>query len=113
MNQPVTINFVPEQVLTWVIIGLLAGMLASFIMRDRFGFVGSIVIGLLGALAGGIVVTLFHIQVGSVFTGGITLQWADIVVSFIGALIILMLFGGFARRRYYARGPMTETVIRD
>jgi len=99
MNQSVTVNFVPEQVITWIIIGLIAGLLAGLLIRGRTGFVSSIVVGLLGALLGGFLFTILHIQVPAIFSGGITLAWADMFVAFIGAVIILVLFGGFYRAR--------------
>src|SRR4051812_38240720 len=98
MNQSVTVNFVPEQVITWVIIGLIAGVLASLLIRGRrFGFVTSVVVGLLGALLGGFLFTALHIQLP--VSGGITLAWSDMLVAFIGAVIILVIFGGFFRAR--------------
>jgi uncharacterized membrane protein YeaQ/YmgE (transglycosylase-associated protein family) len=98
MNDSVTINFVPEQVITWVIIGLIAGVLASVLIRGRrFGFVTSVIVGLLGALLGGFLFTALHIQLP--VSGGITLAWADMLVAFIGAVIILVVFGGFFRAR--------------
>ena len=101
MNQSVTLNFVPSQVITWVIIGLIAGLLAGMIIRGRrFSFLTSVVVGLLGALLGGFLFTVLHLQLPSAFSGGITLAWADMVVAFIGAVIILVLFGGFHRARY-------------
>ncbi len=100
MNQSVTFTFVPEQVITWVIIGLLAGLVAGLLIRGRrFGFVTAVVVGLLGALLGGFLFTVLHIQVPAAFNGGITLAWADMFVAFIGAVIILLLFGGFYRSR--------------
>jgi uncharacterized membrane protein YeaQ/YmgE (transglycosylase-associated protein family) len=100
MNQSVTFSFVPEQVITWVIIGLIAGLLAGLLIRGRrFGFVSSVIVGLLGALIGGFLFSILHIQLP--VSGGITLAWADMLVAFIGAVIILILFGGFyhSRRR--------------
>ncbi|MBZ0307564.1 MAG: GlsB/YeaQ/YmgE family stress response membrane protein [Anaerolineae bacterium] len=100
MNQSVTLTFVPEQLVTWVIIGLIAGLLAGLLIRGRgLGFVSSVVVGLLGALLGGFLFTVLRIQVPPALSGGITLAWADILVAFIGAVIILLLFGGFYRRR--------------
>jgi len=100
MNQSVTLHFVPEQVITWVIVGLIAGLFAGFLIRGRrFGFVSSVVVGLLGALLGGFLFSVLHITVPSAFDGGMTLAWADMLVAFIGAVIILMLFGGFYRSR--------------
>ncbi len=100
MNQSVTLSFVPEQVLTWVLIGLIAGLMAGFLIRGQgLGFVSSIVVGMLGALLGGFLVAVLGIQLPSVFSGGITLAWSDIVVAFVGAVIVLLIFGGFYHRR--------------
>lgn len=100
MNQSVTLTFVPEQIITWLIIGLIAGLLASLIIRGRrFSFITSIVVGLLGALFGGFLFTVLQIELPSAFSGGITLAWADMFVAFIGAVIILLLFGLLYRRR--------------
>ncbi len=100
MSEPVTITFVPEQILTWVIIGLIAGTLAGILIRGyRFGFLGSVIVGLLGALLGGFLFNILRIQTPSVLNGGITLRWIDVLVSFVGAVIILLLFGGFYRSR--------------
>jgi len=100
MDQSVTITFVPEQIITWVIIGLVAGLLAGLLIRGTgIGFGSSVIVGLLGALVGGFLFTLLRIPVPAAFSGGITLAWADIFVAFVGAVIILLLFGGFYRRR--------------
>jgi uncharacterized membrane protein YeaQ/YmgE (transglycosylase-associated protein family) len=98
MNQAVTVTFVPEQILTWIIIGLIAGLLAGLLVRGRrFGTVTSVIVGLLGALLGGFLVSVLQIRLP--IAGGITLLWSDIVVAFIGAVIILIIFGGFFRYR--------------
>ena len=100
MNQSVTLNFVPDQIITWVIVGLIAGVLAGLLVRGHgLGYVTSVVVGLLGALVGGFLFTILHLQVPATFSGGITLAWADMFVAFIGAVIILILFGGFYRSR--------------
>jgi uncharacterized membrane protein YeaQ/YmgE (transglycosylase-associated protein family) len=100
MNDSVTVSFVPEQLITWVIIGLIAGLLAGLLIRGQgLGFVSSVVIGLLGALLGGFLFTVLGIQSPSALNGGITLAWADMFVAFIGSVIILFIFGGFYRRR--------------
>jgi len=100
MNQSVTFTFVPQQVITWVVIGLLAGLLAGLLIRGRrFGFISAVVVGLLGALLGGFLFKVLNIQVPAALNGGITLAWADVLVAFIGAVIILLLFGGFYRSR--------------
>ncbi|MBI5671582.1 MAG: GlsB/YeaQ/YmgE family stress response membrane protein [Chloroflexi bacterium] len=101
MNQPVTITFVPEQVVTWLIIGLIAGLLASVLVRGRrFGLWGSIIVGLLGALIGGLIFTVLGIQVSPALADGIMIRYIDILVAFIGAIIVLVLVGAIWWRRF-------------
>jgi uncharacterized membrane protein YeaQ/YmgE (transglycosylase-associated protein family) len=100
MDESITLHFVPEQVIAWVIVGLIAGLFAGFLIRGRrFGFVSSVVVGLLGALLGGFLFSVLEIKVPSAFDGGVTLAWADMLVAFLGAVIILIFFGGFYRSR--------------
>jgi uncharacterized membrane protein YeaQ/YmgE (transglycosylase-associated protein family) len=102
MDQAVTVTFVPEQLLTWIIIGLIAGLLAGMLVRGRrYGFVTAVVVGLIGAVVGGFIFTVFGLNLGAAFSGGVTLRWSDIIVSFLGAVIVLALFGGFYRTRRY------------
>jgi uncharacterized membrane protein YeaQ/YmgE (transglycosylase-associated protein family) len=99
MNNAVTITFVPEQLVTWLIIGLIAGFLASILVRGRrLGTVTSIVIGLVGAIIGGLLFTLLGLQVSPALAGGITLRYIDIIIAFIGAVIVLVLASAIWRR---------------
>jgi len=100
VDQSVTVTFVPEQLITWAIIGLIAGLFAGLLIRgQRFGLVASIVVGFLGAILGGVLFSVLRIQMPPALSGGITLAWADMLVAFVGAVIILLLFGGFYRSR--------------
>lgn len=100
MNDTVTVSFVPEQLITWVLIGMIAGVLAGLLIRGRgLGFTSNVVVGMLGAILGGLLFSILHIQPPFAFSGGIVLAWSDIFVAFIGAVIILVLFGGFYHRR--------------
>jgi uncharacterized membrane protein YeaQ/YmgE (transglycosylase-associated protein family) len=63
------------------------------------GLLASIIVGLIGALVGGFLFTLLRIPIPQELTGGITLRYIDIVVSFVGALIILVIASSFWRRR--------------
>src|SRR4051794_23286349 len=100
MNNAVTVTFVPEQIVTWLVIGLIAGFAASVVVRGRGrGAISSIVIGLIGALIGGFLFSILRIEVSPSLQGGFTLRYIDIIVAFVGAVIVLILFGGFWRRR--------------
>lgn len=70
-------------ILGWLVLGLIAGVLASFVMRGGFGILGDIVVGILGALLGG---WLFA-QFGG---GGVTgVNRPSIFVAFVGACVLV------------------------
>jgi uncharacterized membrane protein YeaQ/YmgE (transglycosylase-associated protein family) len=72
-------------ILTWLIVGLVAGVLASFVVRGGFGLLGDIVVGILGAFVGG---WLFRqLGWGSPFPG----LAGTIFVAFIGAIVLLLI----------------------
>lgn len=98
MNQPVTVTFVPEQIITWLIIGLVAGYLASVLVRGRNMSIGSsVIVGLVGAVIGGLIFALLRIQVPESLAGGITIRYIDVIVSLIGAILVLALARSFRR----------------
>ena len=72
--------------LSWLIVGLIAGWLAGQVMRGGgYGLVGDIVVGVVGALIGGFLgSSLFGIANA---VNGINLT--SILVAFIGALILI------------------------
>jgi uncharacterized membrane protein YeaQ/YmgE (transglycosylase-associated protein family) len=92
LDQPVTVTFVPEQIITWLIIGLVAGFLASLLVGvKRLNATTSIIIGLIGALVGGFLFTIFQIPVAPALMGGITIRYIDVIVSFFGAIVVLLI----------------------
>ena len=71
-------------ILTWLIVGLVAGVLASMVMGGTgYGLVGDIIIGIVGAFVGGWIFS--KLGVGSPF-GGLA---GTIFVAFIGAIVLL------------------------
>lgn len=98
-DEPVVISTTVGQLLTWVIVGLIAGLLASFLFRERMSLLSVIVIGLLGAILGGFLFDVLDIVVTGTLADGIVIRWIDILVAFIGASIILMLSSTVYRRR--------------
>jgi len=79
-----------DEVITWLIVGALAGSLAGMVVKGRragFGRILNLVIGLIGALIGGFLFKVLHIDLGIV--GAITVTSEEVVVSFIGSLIFL------------------------
>ena len=79
--------------LTWLIVGLVAGVLASFVMGGGYGLIGDIIIGIVGAFLGGWLFSM--LGVGSPF-GGLAVT---IFVAFIGAVVLLFLLRLIRGRR--------------
>jgi uncharacterized membrane protein YeaQ/YmgE (transglycosylase-associated protein family) len=73
------------ELLTWIIVGLVAGVLASLVMGGGFGIIGDIIVGILGAFVGAWV--FGALGVASPF-GGLA---GTIFVAFIGAVLLLFL----------------------
>lgn len=76
-------------VIWWLIVGLIAGVLASLVMRGGgYGIVGDIIVGLIGAFIGGFLMSLVGL-------GGGGFLWT-IFVAFIGACILIALLRAFS-----------------
>lgn len=81
-------------VLTWLIVGLVAGLLASYAIGGiGYGLLGDIVVGVVGAVVGG---WLFG-QLGLTTPfGGLA---GTIFVAFIGAVVLLLVLRAVRPRR--------------
>jgi len=96
------VNLSPSTVLWWLVVGLVAGFLASRVMRGGgYGLIGDIVVGLIGAFIGGWLAD----QLG---LGGSSSLIVSIVIAFIGACILIAILhavsrGGASRSRGWRR----------
>ena len=79
--------------LSWIILGGIAGWIASALLREPRGCLMNVVIGIFGALLGGL---LFHLVFGVVLVG-LSFLWS-LMVAVVGALLLLALVRA-------ARGP--------
>ncbi len=67
----------------WVLVGLLAGWLAGFVMKGGgYGLIGDIALGLVGSLLGGWIFRALGVSAAA----GL---FAAVVVAFIGAVIVI------------------------
>ena len=72
--------------LTWLIVGLVAGVLASLVMGGTgYGLIGDIIIGIVGAFVGGWIFSALGVASP---LGGLA---GTILVAFIGAVVLLFL----------------------
>jgi uncharacterized membrane protein YeaQ/YmgE (transglycosylase-associated protein family) len=88
----------------WLGVGLVAGLLANWLTgdpRDRRGCCAYIVIGMLGAMLGGVVMAMITGRDWRDFINGFNLE--TVLVSSLGAIILIILLrlaNGTNRRRY-------------
>ena len=78
------------RIITWLIVGGLAGSLAGmFFVRQRRGFgpLGNLGVGLIGALIGGLIFSVFNIDLG---LGVIAVTLEDLVAALAGSLLFLV-----------------------
>ena len=83
-------------ILSWIIVGLIAGWLAGEMMRGAgFGLVGNIIVGIVGALLGGFLATaLFNVPDP---VNGINIT--SIIVAFLGSVVLLAILRMFRGSR--------------
>ena len=85
----------------WLIVGGLLGWVASMIMgtNDRQGIFLNIVVGIIGAFIGGLLLApLFG--TGTINAGDFSL--GSLLVSLVGAVVLLAVVNFFRKRRHHA-----------
>ena len=85
--------FSPAALIVWLIIGMIAGWLSGTLVTG-YGRWTNLGVGLVGAIIGGLIFTLFGIWPG---LDAISVSLRDIVAAFIGSLIFLLLVWLFGR----------------
>jgi uncharacterized membrane protein YeaQ/YmgE (transglycosylase-associated protein family) len=73
-------------ILTWIIVGLIAGWLAGVVMKGSgYGVLGDIIIGIIGAVLGGFLASaLFNVD--NAISG---FNLTTLLVAFLGAVILV------------------------
>jgi uncharacterized membrane protein YeaQ/YmgE (transglycosylase-associated protein family) len=78
------------ELIVWLIVGVLSGSLAGTVVTGRWAGLGrwsSLGVGLVGAVIGGLIFSLFGIWPG---LDAIAISLRDIVAAFVGSLIFLL-----------------------
>lgn len=81
-------------ILSWIVIGLIAGVIAKFLMpgKDPGGFIITILIGIAGGVIGGFIGSLLGF-------GGVTgLNFKSILLAIAGAFLLLLIFRLFRKK---------------
>ena len=83
-------------ILAWLVVGLIAGWLASQVMRGGgYGLIGDIIVGIVGALLGGFLASAL-LNIPDAVNG---INITSILVAFIGAIILIGLLRVVSGRR--------------
>ena len=83
-------------ILAWIVVGLIAGWLASQVMRGGgYGLIGDIIVGIVGALIGGFLAANLLNMPNAV--NGINIT--SIFVAFVGAVILIAILRLVSGRR--------------
>ena len=84
-------------ILTWIALGLIAGLLAGRFMQGGYGLVGDLVLGVVGAIVAGYVGGLMLER--DLLVTGFNLE--SVVIAFLGAVALIAVFRLFSRRRRF------------
>jgi len=75
-------------ILTWILVGLVAGIIAKFIMpgRDPGGIIVTILIGIAGGMLGGFIASQLNLGTMTGF------DIRSLVIAVLGALLLLFIY---------------------
>jgi len=76
--------------LAWIVLGAIAGFLANLLMHGRTGLIGTILLGIIGAIVGG---WLAGTVLGVADVTGLNLQ--SVLVAVFGAIVVIFLARAF------------------
>jgi uncharacterized membrane protein YeaQ/YmgE (transglycosylase-associated protein family) len=83
-------------ILSWIVVGLIAGWLAGQVMRGGgYGLIGDIIVGVVGGLLGGWLATSV-LKIGAEVNG---FNLESILVAFVGAIVLLLVLRVFSSGR--------------
>jgi uncharacterized membrane protein YeaQ/YmgE (transglycosylase-associated protein family) len=86
---PAIAGGMPMSMIAWIVLGLLAGFIASQIVNQRgSGILLDLVLGIIGAMVGGWLFSLF----GAREVTGLNLY--SLIVATVGSVVVLLLYHG-------------------
>ena len=82
-------------ILAWIVFGLIAGVIAKFIMpgKDPGGFIVTILLGIAGALIGGFIGSALG------FGGVDGFNLGSFLIAVLGAILLLVIYRAMSGRR--------------
>jgi len=81
-------------ILSWIVLGAIAGFLANLVVGGREGVIGTIILGIVGAVVGG------YLAQAILHKGDVTgVNVESIVISVVGAIVVLFAWRALTRNR--------------
>jgi uncharacterized membrane protein YeaQ/YmgE (transglycosylase-associated protein family) len=74
-------------IISWIVLGAIAGFIASWLLKAREGLILMVILGIVGAVVGGWLVQTFLHQ-GDVT--GVNIE--SIVISVVGAIVVIAIY---------------------
>jgi uncharacterized membrane protein YeaQ/YmgE (transglycosylase-associated protein family) len=100
MPSQMTLQLSVHDLLIWLLVGLIAGLLASRVMLGGgLGLIGDCIVGIVGAIVGWLLAAWLGISI--VIAGHPTIS--KIIMAFVGALVLLLFLRLLGPRRYRRR----------
>lgn len=86
-------------IIAWIVLGAIAGWIAGLLVRgdERWGVIGHIVLGIIGAIVGGFLATA--LLGGDFGAGNGNINIGSIIVAIIGAVIVVWVVNFFVGSR--------------
>jgi uncharacterized membrane protein YeaQ/YmgE (transglycosylase-associated protein family) len=78
-------------ILYLLLVGLIAGFLADKVVKNSFGAIGDMVIGVIGSFLGGWIFSLLNLSVNSII--------GQIFAAFVGAVVLLLVINLITGRK--------------
>ncbi|MEO6349718.1 MAG: GlsB/YeaQ/YmgE family stress response membrane protein [Candidatus Limnocylindrales bacterium] len=87
-------------IIAWLVLGGIAGYIAGMLVKgdERWGVIGHIVLGIVGAFVGGFIALQLGLDPGAAF-GGNKISIMSIIVAVVGAVIVVLVVNMLTRRR--------------
>jgi uncharacterized membrane protein YeaQ/YmgE (transglycosylase-associated protein family) len=93
------VNLTIGQFVVWLVVGSLAGTLAGRLVtfkKEGLGRWTNIGVGMVGALIGGLIFKVFHINLG---LGELKITFEDLIAAFLGSLLFVIIWWLVAKFR--------------
>src|SRR3954471_10063438 len=89
-------------IIAWIVLGAIAGWIAGLLVKgdERWGVIGHIVLGIVGAIVGGFIVSaIFPTSAAGAAASNGDINIPSIIVAVIGAVIVVWVVNFFMRSR--------------